>query len=314
MNKNRLFLTLLIFLIFSIAIIAGCNNNQVEPEHGNTIGNIINRGRAAEQDGWIYYQNTSDQNRLYKISIDDSGKTKLNDDYTWYINVVGDWVYYSNWSDSRRIYRIRTDGSDREKLNDDESYSLNVVGDWIYYTKKYSWNRFDIFKMRIDGSEKELLTDEDTQEIAVVGDWIYYGTFDSQSNYMRKIKTDGSSLQTIYEVTSSLILIADGWLYYHDTNYISRLHIDEGIIESSFGDIRASYMNMAEDWLYFMNTDDNLKVYRIKTDGTGLEKINDVHTSNINIAGGWIYYGNYDDPFQRLYRMRLDGSDDQLVE
>jgi len=56
-------------------------------------------------------------------------------------------------------------------------------------------------------------------------------------------------------------------------------------------------------------------IYRIKTDGTQLQKLRDVEdfVSGISLTDEWLYYEVYDvkDSSTRVYRMRLDGSSHQ---
>ena len=66
---------------------------------GNTPGNIVNGGIVAIQGDWICYCNFGDDWKLYTVRIDGSGRKKINDDETWFINVVGDRIYYGNRSD-----------------------------------------------------------------------------------------------------------------------------------------------------------------------------------------------------------------------
>ena len=119
---------------------------------GNSLGNIVNSGIAAQKEDWIYYR-SSDDNKIYKIRTDYSGHEKINDDNSWDINVVGDWIYYQNPDDGEKIYKIRIDGSGNKKINDDLSWDINIAGDWIYYR-----NTFDVwktYKIRTDGSGKQ---------------------------------------------------------------------------------------------------------------------------------------------------------------
>ena len=73
---------------------------------GNSLGNIINGGIAAQAENWIYYR-SSDGEKIYKIRTDGSGREKINNDSSWEINVVGDWIYYRS-GNSFFIYRIKT--------------------------------------------------------------------------------------------------------------------------------------------------------------------------------------------------------------
>jgi len=123
-------------------------------ERGNSPGNIINAGLAAKQGDWIYYRSNDDY-RIYKIKTDGSGRTKLNDDESYNLNVVGEWIYYSNGGDGNRIYKIKTDGSGRTKVNNDSSLNLNVVGEWIYYANQGDGGR--IYKIKTDGSGNQIV-------------------------------------------------------------------------------------------------------------------------------------------------------------
>jgi hypothetical protein len=53
------------------------------------------------------FSNASDDDKLYKVSIEGSERTRLNDDKTWDINVIGDWIYYSNKSDGDKLNKLR---------------------------------------------------------------------------------------------------------------------------------------------------------------------------------------------------------------
>jgi len=98
---------------------------------------------------WIYYCEVSESwdwhcrtpdsggefwGNLYKMRLDGTEKTKLNDDKCEYINVAGDWIYYFIFEN---LYKIRTDGSGRRKLRGNIGYTmdLSVVGNWIFYWK-----------------------------------------------------------------------------------------------------------------------------------------------------------------------------------
>jgi len=120
-------------------------------QRGNSVGNIVSGGIVAQQGEWIYYCTYSDGRKLYKIRTDGTGRTKLNEDKSFFINVVGDWIYYCNSSDDDKLYKIRTDGTRKTKLNEDRSWSINVVGEWIYYQNSFDGDK--LYKIRTDGTD-----------------------------------------------------------------------------------------------------------------------------------------------------------------
>lgn len=106
-------------------------------------------------DGWIYYNNTSDNLYLYKARIDGTEKTNLNVDYPCWINVVNNWIYYSSTLNGFTMHKILIDGTNDIKLNNDVTSGINVVGDWIYYglAKENSVEWPILTKIKNDSSE-----------------------------------------------------------------------------------------------------------------------------------------------------------------
>ena len=57
------------------------------------------------------------------------------------------------------------------------------------------------------------------------------------------------------------------------------------------------------DWLYYRNDDDNMTLYRCRTDGTMAQQVvDDPGVYNINVVGEWIYYR-----YKGIYKIRTDG-------
>lgn len=288
-------------------------------ERGNTFGNIVNAGLAAQQGDWIYYRNDGDNGTLYKIRTDGSEKTKINYDYSYYINVLYDWIYYRNFSDGGSIYKISTTGTDRKKLNDDNSWYINVIGDWIYYQNDSDIG--NIYKIRTDGTDKTKLNDEVSWHINVSGDWVYYqngSTIDGDSDRLKlyKIRTDGTDRTKLNDEASGFINVVGDWIYYNngndDGNKLCKIRTD-GTERTKLNDDNSWSINVVGEWVYYRNLKDNSKLYKIRTDGTERTKLNDDISANINVAGDWVYYQDKGDE-GKLYRIRTDGTERQLVD
>lgn len=67
-----------------------------------------------------------------------------------------------------------------------------------------------------------------------------------------------------------------------------------------------------EEWIYYSNHDDGRKLYRIRTDGSNEEIISSDSVSNINIEGNSAYYCNETDGY-KLYKISLDGTTRQKL-
>jgi len=287
---------------------------------GNTVGNIVNSGIVAESDGWIYYHNPSVAGHLYKMRVDGSDRTKLNEDESYYINVYRDWVYYCNGSDNGSLYKIRLDGSERTKLNDGECAFLNVVvtgrGIDAYYANGKDDNLIYIQSSDSNGImptdyNTELAADADGRFINVVGDWIYY-YHDESALY--KIRTDGTERTRLRDGEFLFMNVVDDWVYYsnvRDNCNLYKMNID-GTGMTKLNDDASFWINASGDWIFYSNDSDRGSLYKIRTDGSEKTKLNDYNTTGISIVSEWIFFINADD--NCLYRIRTDGTGHQLVE
>lgn len=71
-------------------------------------------------------------------------------------------------------------------------------------------------------------------------------------------------------------------------------------------------IGIAGDWIYYVNNSDGTRLYRVKTDGTGRQRLNQDWSVDITVSGDWVYYVNNSDDM-RLYRVRTDGSERQKL-
>lgn len=104
-------------------------------------------------DGYLYFSNENDGNKLYRIK-DDFDYINQNENYTiantlytvasqpenisvdsgYIANAYDGWIYYNNQSDGGKLYRIRTDGTQRTKLLNTSASGLSIIGDIMIYT------------------------------------------------------------------------------------------------------------------------------------------------------------------------------------
>ncbi len=75
----------------------------------------------------------------------------------------------------------------------------------------------------------------------------------------------------------------------------------------------SGYVTQQGDWIYYVNQDDDDKIYKIRTDGRGREKVNDDDSRSLNVAGGWIYYFAFIGDGNQ-FKVRIDSTERQLLE
>ncbi|MBC3887836.1 DUF5050 domain-containing protein [Acetobacterium paludosum] len=72
------------------------------------------------------------------------------------------------------------------------------------------------------------------------------------------------------------------------------------------------YAALQGDWIYYSDQNDNGKLDKIKTDGSGKIKLSAERTAYLNVVGDWIYFTDFSDQ-NRLAKIRTDGSEKTVL-
>lgn len=292
-------------------------------------------------DDWIYYQKRShlEESYIYRMRTDGSIIEKISptlSDYNSCANFIvrGEFIYFSNFEDNSSLYRMKTDGSEMTKLNDAISYSLNMDGDWIYYVRmnKTAGEGNELHRIRPDGTEDVLLTTGTCTTILPYKDWVYFVGAESGKKPLYRIRSDGTDQMTVVRDNICGINIHDDRLYYV-TQGDGRLWTSapDGSEARQLMEERAFGIQIAGGWLYFSNVDESNRPYRIRLDGSGLEKAYAVQplasdpeessatgigVDNANPisrfvrAGDWIYFSldSYQGEIRKMFRNGISHS------
>lgn len=91
------------------------------------------------------------------------------------------------------------------------------------------------------------------------------------------------------------LAVGDGdWIYftnYGDFNALYKIRTD-GSGEEKIGGDYAYYLNYYENWLYYCNASENSYIYKIKPDGTQRTLVSESAARNLVIVDGWMYFVN----------------------
>lgn len=74
-------------------------------------------------------------------------------------------------------------------------------------------------------------------------------------------------------------------------------------------------LNIVDGWIYYVHRNSH-NIYRIRTDGTGRQKLVDKSAGDLNVADGWMFFSVFEpsvDPDPTIYRCRLDGTGLQQI-
>lgn len=94
-------------------------------------------------DDWLYYSSMSRPETLIKMSTDGSTRSSFDGISRAYgLNYHNGWFYYYNWNNHNKIYKVRLDNSENSLVCNDSAYLINIVGDWIYYVNSSENDKF----------------------------------------------------------------------------------------------------------------------------------------------------------------------------
>lgn len=193
-----------------------------------------------------------------------------------------------------------------------ESFSGTTVsrimksGEWIYYI---NIKEDTLYKMKPDFSEKTKFESGVATDYSVIQeDNIYY--IDGEG--ISKVQTDGRGQAKVLDLEAENMFgfyVSGDWIYYPlKSGEVYRVKTDgtEKNKIAKIGSFNGS-MTVSGDWIYY---EDGNNLSRMKTDGTGAERVSE-RVWIYEIKDGLIYYGEESEKGEIVgaYRMKLDGSE-----
>lgn len=283
--------------------------NTVINKRGNSQGNFNNGAMAAIQGDWIYY---STYTAFYKMKTDGSQNQKIYDDDVWGINVCGDWLYFTAGGDD--YFRMKTDGTQRKMILKNVR-NFAVVNQKIYYTDVETGY---LYRIDENGANKTLIIAEDCDyRLAITENGIYWGDLD-----LYTADLNGKNIKCHKDFYPQGMIVEGNRIYTSGTLRVS--DTNGKLINQYFkGTGGIMDINYSNGWIYYIYAEDNDCVYRIKPDGTSMQKLNNHSSININVVGDWIFYAYTDKEYHDdyswnewqtdLYKMKIDGSQNQKI-
>ena len=222
-------------------------------------------------------------NNIFPITIEDinNGNTTGNSNNNGSAVRGSDgYTYYLNTGDNNTIYKTDDTGNYNIQIGLDKAQYMNEQSGWVYYSN-YSDNQ-KIYRIKADGSRREKVCDDSAAYLVVSGDWIYYSNHSQQGRlYKIGVSAGASNKDDIQPDPSTYTIDAVG---VHgipiDTIYSSQIvPYDE-----------VTYLNVAGNWIYYVNNSDDHKIYKIDIAGNFRTKVNDEWSACPQVVDGEIYY------------------------
>lgn len=142
---------------------------------------------------------------------------------TWYAARDGKWIYFNRFDDKPGFYKVNIDGTGMTQIHEDTPFDLKVQGDWIYYR---------VFN---------------------------YGIIEEKFYKIRKDGSDKTDIP-IDPKANKYFVTEDGIYYSSDKIYKTDL---EGKDQKVISKYPAYAMKLDGDWIYYINSKDNNKLYKV---------------------------------------------------
>ena len=254
---------------------------------GNTSGNIVNHGLFCEADGYVYFSNSYDQRKLYKMKLDGTELKCIGDVPSEYINVY-----------DKRVFFYQTPGADDQVFGLGGLYgvcSTDTAG-----------------KSGMNNIDKTIVN-----SLMLFGPMLYYQHYD---------KKEGLTLYSADPDTEEKTMISDARVPLCGTHNGRIVSYDEasGCLLSYFDPVRGRFeaidgvtrgYNAIVDGnnLYFMNLDDDYKIYRMSLSDKSVTKVVDCTVDTFNVYNGSIFYQRNSTTEPALMRTSTSGEGETIL-
>jgi hypothetical protein len=109
-------------------------------------------------------------------------------------------------------------------------------------------------------------------------------------------------------------VLHDDWIYFSDLgldSLLQRIKYD-GSQHEIINVKHPLFLNSLDDWIYYSSGNDQMRIFKIRPDGTERTQVSDDTSKTynfLNIVDEWLYYISDVNAVQSICKMRLDGSE-----
>ena len=324
-NWKYILFAIILILVLTTALVISNLASRIPANDisvtGNTAGNLNNGGLFCELDGKVYFSNAYDNGCLYSMNSDETNVQKLIDGRTSSINAAGNYLYYfmDNTSNNGSgfayvirtygVYRSKTNGKGSTCLVRDACVTMQLSGDYLYYQRYNNKEFTKLYKLKTDKSENILVSDSIINPAACHNGIIYYNGQD-KDHYLYTLDTRTDSVSLIYNGNLWYPVYKDDYIYYMDVseNYrLCRYSLPADTVEVLTHD-RVDCFNVGNSYIYYQKNDtDAPALMRMRLDGSEPEVVAQGNYQNINITSNYVYFNEYNNEVP-VYRTPADGA------
>jgi hypothetical protein len=303
----------IIVLCMGLLMFLGCSSSSFRL--GNTNGNTANYGYRVKVKDGVVFANSRDRLRIYFSKSDGTNVMRISERAGVYLNVFEDWVIFMSLDDDHAIVRVKSDGTKEELISQYKVFpygGMVLVDGIIYYVNNDDGNR--IYKMLPDGSGNELFIDVSAIRLNATDKGLVFISQDKDSHQLMLSNFLSGELKVLAQDAAQLTLVVGDWVYFNnaaDELKLYRVKLD-GSDLMKVNDLRVFALNEFQGRLIFSDLNHNYRLSSSKLDGTDIKVISEDMSSDLLFLDGWLYYLNHSDS-GREYRIKINGSNKEKV-
>lgn len=273
---------------------------------GNTAGNLQNNGLFAQSGDVVYFSNPYDIGNIYSMNKDETNIKKVNNSNCSLICVAGDYLYYYMDTASggkglggvvrnQGVYRSKTNGKYSTSLDRVPCTALQVIGDYVFY-QRYDNKEFSkTYRVNTDKSDPIKISESVINPVCAYNGILYFsGT--EKDHYLYSFDTRTNTVNTVFTGNIYNPQYNEGYIYYMDVSAkyrLCRVNLSSLEVQVLTSD-RVDMFNVGDAYIYYQKNDsDNPALMRIRIDGSNPEVVMEGIFTDINLTSEYAYFHSY---------------------
>ena len=193
------------------------------------------------------------------------------------------------------LYRSNKNGSNAVCLDRTACTAMQLVGNYIYYQRYNNTDFTKTYKVKIDKTENEKVSDVIINPAAADYGKIYFnGT--EKDHYLYALDTRQDKIYTVYQGNLWYPQISNGYIYYMDVSddyKICRYSLSASTVEVLTND-RADMFNVSDNYIYYTKSDaSDPCLRRMRLDGSDNEMVASGIYCDINLTSQYVYFRQF---------------------
>lgn len=213
-----------------------------------------------------------------------------------------DWFYFLNIKDETKLYRFKKNGESVEKYSDSKGIFLNYWDPYLFYV---NGDNKKIHKINLNDKMDKVFSDNEVSCLLIANDLVYFIKDDKL--FSMDMEANNEKQMSDQRVMSFNVEYDEVYIA-NDQQELIKL----GDEETKVSDKKIRIFNIFGDSVYYKDETDQF-LYKMSTNGENVKRLTQKPVTMFNVTEDWIYYSVNDKETANLMKMKLDGSQNEII-